>query len=271
MENNQVTPHFIELNITELCNRECSFCPRAHGYPNLNLNMSIETAVRIREQSKGFVDLLHIVGRGEPLLNPDFLNILFVLANDFDIRLMTNGDRLHKHIEQMHEILDLNSSKHKIIISLYDDDKQYKTLKERFKDYSDIIYYKTYDTGQGASDLDFNKKHYIANRAGSLYFATSNKPCYAPINRMFIDWDGSINMCCHDWSEKTVYGNIYEENIIDIYNIIANKYGKELIKGNRSCTKQCSKCDVLDDDILKFVYSNWIEKQTERIKILSQS
>ena len=63
-----ITPHFIEINITELCNRMCSFCPRAHGYPNLNLNMSVETAVQIKNQAKGFVDTIHIVGRGEPLL-----------------------------------------------------------------------------------------------------------------------------------------------------------------------------------------------------------
>ena len=65
---------------------------------------------------------------------------------------------------------------------------------------------------------------------------------------------------------KNGFASDYDRDII-----IANKYGKELIKGNRSCTKQCSKCDVLDDDILKFVYSNWVEKQTERIKILGQS
>ena len=83
-----ITPHFIEINITELCNRECSFCPRAHGYPNLNLNMSVETAVRIQNQAMGFVDTIHIVGRGEPLLHPNFLNIVSIFAKDFKIRIM---------------------------------------------------------------------------------------------------------------------------------------------------------------------------------------
>jgi len=265
-----MTPHFIELNITELCNRECSFCPRAHGYPNLNLNMSIKTANKIREQANGFVDTIHIVGRGEPLLHPDVCTIMLILAQDFKIRIMTNGDHLHKHIDELHDILDLNSGKHRITISLYDGEEQYIHLKEKFKEYSDISYYKTYDIGQGAEDLHFNKKHFITNRAGALYEAKSNAPCYIPLNRMFIDWDGTVNLCCHDWSEKAVYGNIHKENIAEIYKFIVNKYGKELINGNRSCTHQCSSCDVSSDDPLKFVYKDWIDKQAERIRILGE-
>ena len=265
-----ITPHFVELNITELCNRKCSFCPRAHGYPNLNLNMSIETAELIRDQAKGFVATLHIVGRGEPLLHPDFLNILKVFSKDFKIRIMTNGDKLYKCITEIHNILNLNSRRHRITICLYDDDDQYYSLKKLFKDFSDISYYKTYDTGQATSDAQFNKKHWITNRTGSLYTATKSEPCYIPLNRMYIDWDGSTNLCCHDWTEKATYGNVYESTLPEIYKNIINKYGKELIKGNRLCTKQCSNCDVSSFDPLKFVYKDWVEKQEKRIMYVSE-
>ena len=266
-----MTPHFIELNITELCNRECSFCPRAHGYPNLNLNMSINTAIKIRDQAKGFVDNIHIVGRGEPLLHPDFLSILFVLSNDFSIRIMTNGDHLNKHIKELDDLLDLNSGKHHITISLYDGEEQYKEMKNLYGSYSDITYYKTYDTGQSIKDSDFNKKHYITNRTGALYEAKSDKPCYIPLNRMFIDWDGTVNLCCHDWTVKATYGDVNKEDLKDIYNLITNKYSKQLVQGNRSCTKQCSSCDVSEDDPLKYVYKDWIEKQQIRIKLLGET
>lgn len=266
-----MTPQFIELNITELCNRECSFCPRAHGYPNLNLNMSVETAKVIREQAKGFVDTIHIVGRGEPLLHPDICSIILVLAQDFKIRIMTNGDHLHKHIDELHDLLDLNSGKHRITISLYDGEEQYEEMKSLYEKYDNISYYKTYDTGQGTSDSVFNQKHYITNRAGALYTSKSNEPCYIPLNRMFIDWDGSVNLCCHDWTEKATYGNIHDKNIKDIYRFITNKYGKELIQGNRTCTRQCSSCDVSSDDPLKFVYEDWIENQNRRIQLLGEN
>lgn len=268
MENNKIkniTPQFIELNITELCNRVCSFCPRALDYPNLNLNMNVKTAIKIKEQAINFVDAIHIVGRGEPLLHPDLLNILAVLSNDFYIRLMTNGDHLHKHIDQLHRLLDLNSGKHRITISLYDGEDQYKFLKEQFRDYADIRYWKTYDNGQGTADIEFNEKHYIANRAGALYTAKSDQPCYIPLNRMFIDWDGSVNLCCHDWTIKATYGNIHSKNLKDIYKFIVNKYAKELVQGNRSCTKQCSLCDVPSSDPLKYVYNDYLINQEARI------
>ena len=266
-----ITPHFIEINITELCNRECSFCPRAHGYPNLNLNMSIETASLIKEQAKGFVDTIHIVGRGEPLLHPDFLNILSIFSKDFKIRIMTNGDKLNRYIVELDKMLDLNSGIHKITISLYDDDDQYNRLKTMFSKYLDVCYYKTYDSGQGISNKNFNQKHYITNRAGALYNAKNNAPCYIPLNRMFVDWNGTVNLCCHDWTEKATYGSVYNENLHTIYENINNKYSKQLVNGNRLCTKQCSVCDVSSDDPLRYVYNDWIERQNKRIKDLENS
>ena len=37
---------FVELNVNELCNRTCVFCPRVDPkiYPNLNLHMDLELA-----------------------------------------------------------------------------------------------------------------------------------------------------------------------------------------------------------------------------------
>ena len=266
-----IVPYFIEINITELCNRKCSFCPRAHGYPNLNLNMSLETAIKIRNQARGFVDTIHVVGRGESLLHPCFLDIIAVFSQEFKIRIMTNGDKLDQYIDKLHEALDLNSGIHRITISLYDNDDQYNNLKKMFANYSDIHYYKTYDTGQGTDNDDFNQQHYITNRSGALYDANSNAPCYIPLNRMFIDWDGTVNLCCHDWTEKATYGSVHTETLQSIYKYIINKFGKELIKGNRLCTVQCSNCDVSTTDPLKHVYPDWITEQEKKIKALENS
>jgi MoaA/NifB/PqqE/SkfB family radical SAM enzyme len=267
----KLKPHFIELNITELCNRTCSFCPRGHDYPNLNLNMSVDTAIKIRDQSKGFVNNIHLVGRGEPLLHPNFLEIVKVFATDFSVRIMTNGDTLDKHIDDLNNVLDLNSGKHRVTVSLYDGEEQYNHFKKEYDFFSDVSLYKTYDIDQGTEDETFNKKHYITNRAGALYTSSSVDPCYIPLNRMFIDWDGSVNLCCHDWTVKATYGNINNKNVEDIYKFICDKYAKELIKGNRSCTKQCSKCDVSSDDPLKFVYKDWQEQQNTRINLLGET
>jgi len=43
-------PIYIELNLTELCNMTCTFCPRSADYPNLNLHMSLDTIDTIATQ-----------------------------------------------------------------------------------------------------------------------------------------------------------------------------------------------------------------------------
>ena len=45
---------WIDLNITELCNRKCVFCPRIDDavYPNQNLHMSTKLASKIAAELK---------------------------------------------------------------------------------------------------------------------------------------------------------------------------------------------------------------------------
>ena len=70
----------VEINPTELCNRTCSFCPRSDPevYPNRKLHMTIELADMLSEQlhEAHFTGDIHITGWGEPLLNPDILEII---------------------------------------------------------------------------------------------------------------------------------------------------------------------------------------------------
>ena len=90
---------YIEINPTELCNLQCSFCPRAHGYPNQNLHMSLDTAREIKNQ----LDNLHFkgkvifAGRGEPTLTKNFDEILDIfLENEpnYRVQVTTNGKKI---------------------------------------------------------------------------------------------------------------------------------------------------------------------------------
>ena len=74
--------HRIELNTTELCNRKCSFCPRAYDYPNLNLHMTADTAEEVILQTNEYTNYLCIAGRGEPLLCENILEIIELMVND---------------------------------------------------------------------------------------------------------------------------------------------------------------------------------------------
>ena len=106
----------IELNITELCDMKCAFCPRSSGYPNSNLNMSLNTLDVIVEHAKELKGVsFHISGRGEPTLHPRFSDVLDKLS-DFKVKLSTNGNRVDRYLDKINEL-------HKVDYSIYDESK----------------------------------------------------------------------------------------------------------------------------------------------------
>ena len=66
----------------------------------------------------------------------------------------------------------------------------------------------------------------ISNRSGTLSNAeykipalkkSLNKKCNYPAYTFFIDYNGEVQMCSHDWAKKYVLGNVNKQNIIDIW------------------------------------------------------
>ena len=99
---------YVELNPTELCNRKCYFCPRAHGYPNKNLHMSVDVAKEAVKQTSLYTDWISLSGRGEPLLCNNFLDILDICSEQ-KVRFNTNGDKLTDSLlKEIDKIIDLN-------------------------------------------------------------------------------------------------------------------------------------------------------------------
>jgi molybdenum cofactor biosynthesis enzyme MoaA len=98
----------IELNLTELCNMKCGFCPRGskhNPYPNQNLHMSLDTVELIVKQASEFREISEVhksfifvlAGRGEPTLHPEFDKIIDIIRDyKFKIQLFTNGYRFDK-------------------------------------------------------------------------------------------------------------------------------------------------------------------------------
>ena len=65
----------LDINITELCNRKCVFCPRVNEneYPNQNLNIDLGLINKISEEliNLNYQGEIVISGFGEPTLNKD--------------------------------------------------------------------------------------------------------------------------------------------------------------------------------------------------------
>lgn len=235
----------IEINPTELCNRQCSFCPRYDPklYPNRNLNMNAFTAEILTEQLKesDFTGDIHITGFGEPTLNPNILELISIFSRNFFTEMITNGDRLLKG--KMHHRELYNAGLQSLIVDCYDDENQYNEMLENLAT-CDVPYRvrEHYDTGEEKLITLYN----FNNRAGTLYKETNSNPCYLPFYKTFLDWNGDVRICCNDWSrEQPSFGNIHEEHFADIW--MSNDFIKvrqELIQGNRQNLAACKNCNI---------------------------
>jgi len=242
----------VEINPTELCNRTCSFCPRADAevYPNRKLQMSVETAEKIGADlaDASFAGDIHVTGFGEPLLNPRLPEIVAALRQRLPgtlIEVITNGDRLNeKRIRTL-----LKAGVDHFIINCYDGEDQVKQRRALYESigFDRYRFRQNFDEpGENAQSLI--EKYGFTNRSGAAGPAPAapiGRPCHLPFYKMFIDWNGDVLLCCNDWlRQHTGLGNIHESSISRIWRGEAfNAVRRQLAAGNR-CGDACRNCDI---------------------------
>jgi hypothetical protein len=65
-----------------------------------------------------------------------------------------------------------------------------------------------------------------------------------PFRRITISQDGSVLLCCNDFTKITVMGNAFTENLVAIWdNSLFNIYRLRLFNKNRNSTG-CDGCDM---------------------------
>ena len=247
LHKNVPIPSWIELSLIDVCNRKCTFCPKADDtvapdtYQKMTMPLIDKLVKELREiKYQGSVVLC---GYGEPMLHKDVYEISRKLSEVSFVEIVTNGDTLtKKKIKELY-----NANVNKVLVSLYDGPEQV----EKFKKMSDeaqvpndfvILRHRWHDENQ-----DFGLK--LTNRAGTIkvgkqYDVDNFSFCYYPSYSFLIDWNGDIFLCPQDWQRRRAMGNMMLENIFDIWTgkIITN-YRKNLLKGKR-CNSPCSECNA---------------------------
>jgi len=251
----------VEINPTELCNLQCTFCPRAHGYPNQNLHMSIETAKTIRQQLEDikFAGKIYIAGRGEPTLTKNFPEILRVFLESsprYEVTVTTNGKRIDD-CEEFYGHPNLQ-----IKYDLYATDvKEQERVYKKYGDVPNLKINKKPDWGLLYNDLPSGVGEFkqlkresqgnlqgLTNRGGFLGetgYEITDASCVKVLTIIYINWNGEYNLCCDDW-EPISLSNIWEESIADYVenNLILNKYREQLIcQNSREDLHACSNCN----------------------------
>lgn len=261
---------FIDLNITELCNRKCSFCPRVDSdkYPNQNLNMSLDLVRKMaRElQSYGFKGIVNICGYGEPLLYKEIVALVRILSeHGIHTELVTNGDKLTAALAQSLQ----NAGLVKIVVSMYDGPHQIEYFKQLLAGVDAdffVLRDRWYDETQEFGLI-------LTNRAGTLPVNRPNafleSPCYYTHYSMTIDWNGDALLCVQDWNKKVKMGNLFGQTLFEVWTATAwNRYRTNLTLGNRGKLDPCRNCDVNGSYLGKAHSDAWVaarQKSTSEV------
>ena len=242
----------IEINATELCNMSCVFCPRAFDYPNQNLHMSLEIVDTIIEQLDELPHITKVAfaGRGEPTLHKEFGEMAQRFIDyrtnhrpDLVLQIATNGSRVDNYEQHLRQFNIIN-------YSIYDESKL--TVQEAHEKY---LSWKNVNIIDRRSvtfpTTDPNTYH---NRAGSaphpitrtegVFHPKYGMICEKPLIIVYISWNGDYNLCCNDWENIQVLGNIQTETIREFITSNENlqKYQKDLLAGKRD-HNPCSTCN----------------------------
>ena len=240
-------PTWIELSLIDVCNRKCTFCPKADEKvaPDTFQKMSRKIIDEIHDQllEIHFEGTISLCGYGEPLLHKDISYIVKKLSNVSKVEVITNGDVLSpKRLQELY-ISDVS----KVLVSMYDGPEQIKKFKEMTKKANvpeDIIilrdrWYDKYN--------DFGVK--LTNRAGTINTGDQEKVgtyqnCFYPTYQMLIDWNGNVYLCPQDWQRKVSMGNIMQETIFQVWTgKTITDYRKNLLSGKR-CSGPCKSCNA---------------------------
>ncbi len=240
-------PSWVELSLIDVCNRKCSFCPKADEKvaPDTFQKMSRKIIDEIHDQllEINFNGTISLCGYGEPMLHKDISYIVKKLSNVSKVEVITNGDVLSPR--RLQELYISNVSK--VLVSMYDGPEQIKKFKVMTKKANvpeDLIilrdrWYDKYN--------DFGVK--LTNRAGTIKTGIQEevgiyKNCYYPTYQFLIDWNGNIYLCPQDWQRKVSMGNIMQETIFNIWTgNTLTKFRKNLLSGKR-CANPCTECNA---------------------------
>ena len=238
--------HAVELEINSICNRRCSCCPnsiyqRPIGY------MDTDLFYKIIQQ----LAAINFDGRvsyhfyGEPLLDKrliEFIEYTKIHIPYCKPIVYSNGDLLDLNIFR----LLIQKGMNKIVI-IEQDDIYPKNILHLLENIT--------ENEKQHLELDLMKNLFYSNRAGLLKHLKKvseplSVPCDRPLAIINILLNGNIVLCCNDYFENNVLGNVNKDNLKDIW---TSAYFKEvryiLSSGDRKKLDICSRCDYIPSEL----------------------
>ncbi len=239
----------IYLEISNICNLKCHFCP---GTKRVPLIMNRENFALVLEKLSTYTDYLYFHLMGEPLCHPNLNDFLQLAENKgFKVIITTNGTLLKKQ----KEVLLNAASLYKVVISLHAFEANELSLP--FTDYlhecfsfgkemngNKLVIYRLWNHG-GEDKLNAEilsvmesyfpkpwnidrRGHKLSERVYVEYgekfdwpdlsgeAGSENLFCYALRDQIGVLCDGTVVPCCLDHDGELALGNLFDQELDEI-------------------------------------------------------
>ena len=275
-------PKSVLIETYSLCQGECKFCPykEIRSIEEPTLLSTTKYKELINEISKYDISRLTLFNNNEPLLDRriyDFVNMAYGLMPDVEIGLSSNGrvitmDVLKKlldnHLTTLYiSIPCVDSEDYKKVMGVYpdrlfnllesiEDEELFQMIRiavpitkyldeeemmDKFSKYKVCTWNLEYKSSWGIHDkfMEVAREDSIAGL------------CDRPMDQAVISSNGDVLLCCRDWQEQNVVGNVYESNLYEIWHGEKLQNLQQLIAQGKYNEIECCKDCVINKEAYK--------------------
>ena len=253
-DNAVVLPGIVEISESGTCNRTCAFCPRSDpAYPDVKEFIEPGLLEKLARQlgECGFSGLIIFSGFAEPLLDKKIFDKLALTKSILPaarIEMITNGDTLTPSV--IARLME--SGLTTLLISVYDGPEDAERFAKMCKE----------DAGLEDDQYVIRNRFLppeqdygitMSNRGGMMDTTEHVRPalteqlsetCYYPSYMFFMDYQGDVLLCSHDWGKKYVVGNMKDQDFLDIWLSPPFMKAREQLNQGRRSLAPCQVCDV---------------------------
>ncbi len=275
-----IYPLICIIEITRFCNYNCVMCPHKEIAIENQGNMSINTFMKIIDESCDFVKVYQLYWMGEPFLNPHIFDMIKYIRTKSNavIVVSTNGSLLNSDLSKRiissgidKLIIDIDSGNNADIYSMIRCGGDFETVVKNVEDLILLnkennieiilqflhfkinseqlnIFMQRWKDKKCTLRIDWidswaNQMPELIDMASEIspYADEERKPCADLWHRITINYKGEVNLCCHDYRGTIVFGNINKSNLIQIWN--SDRLNKIRNNQNQGIYKElCENC-----------------------------
>jgi radical SAM protein with 4Fe4S-binding SPASM domain len=235
----------VELEVNSMCNRRCSYCPnvstqRPTGYMTESLFQKIIGDLAEMD----FDGNVSYHFYGEPMLDRRLLGFV-----EYTVRhlprcrplIYSNGDFLTLDIFREY----VKWGRTTFCITQHDN-RMPPTLQAILSEAS--------AEEQGHIEVRFANEIQMMNRSGLIKTMDVPRepleiPCDAPLATMVITMNGNVVLCCNDYLETQVIGNVRTYSLQQVWcSEPFERFRSALSNGDRTASKLCVSCDAIPSE-----------------------